>query len=54
MTGKFALKLEGDAYTDAVVTADKFIESITSSLSRIQELAEANLDAVDAIAEAIK
>tara|TARA_Y100000033_G_scaffold33904_1_gene32496 strand:- start:1522 stop:1728 length:207 start_codon:yes stop_codon:yes gene_type:complete len=54
MTGKFTLKLEGDAYTDAVVTADKFIESITSSLSRIQELAEANLDAVDAIAEAIK
>ena len=54
MTGKFTLKVEGDAYTDAVATADKFIETITDKLSKIQELAEANLDAVDAIADAIK
>ena len=54
MTGKFTLKLEGDAYTDAVATADKFIETMTDRLDKIQELAEANLDAVDAIADAIK
>ena len=28
MTGKFTLKVEGDAYTDAVATADKFIETV--------------------------
>ena len=48
------MKLEGDAYTDAVATADKFIETMTDRLDKIQELAEANLDAVDAIADAIK
>ena len=54
MTGKFTLKLEGDAYTDAIATADKFIETVTSTLARLEELAESNLDAVDAIAEAVK
>tara|TARA_Y100000996_G_C22345731_1_gene570596 strand:- start:408 stop:608 length:201 start_codon:yes stop_codon:yes gene_type:complete len=54
MTGKFTLKLEGDAYADGLATADKFIEAMTERLAKIEELAEANLDAVDAIAEAIK
>jgi len=54
MTGKFTLKLEGESYTDAVATADKFIETVTSTLARLEELAESNLDAVDAIAEAVK
>ena len=54
MTGKFTLKLEGESYTDAVATADKFIETVTSTLARLEELAESNLDAVDAIAEALK
>jgi|TARA_Y100000114_G_scaffold57710_2_gene52837 isoaspartyl peptidase/L-asparaginase-like protein (Ntn-hydrolase superfamily) len=54
MTGKIKIELEGDAYADGIATADKFIETITDKLSKIQELAEANLDAVDAIADAIK
>ena len=54
MTGKFTLKLEGESYTDAVATADKFVETVTSTLARLEELAESNLDAVDAIAEAVK
>ena len=51
---KLKIELEGDAYTDGLATADKFIETITDRLDKIQELAEANLDAVDAIADAIK
>ena len=51
MTGKIKIELEGDAYADGIATADKFIETITDKLSKIQELAEANLDAVDAIAD---
>tara|TARA_R100001510_G_scaffold53329_1_gene54829 strand:- start:517 stop:717 length:201 start_codon:yes stop_codon:yes gene_type:complete len=51
---KLRIELEGDAYADGLATADKFIETITEKLAKIEELAEANLDAVDAIADAIK
>lgn len=54
MTGKFTLKLEGDAYTDAITTADKFIETVVERLTRIEELVEDNRDAVENIAEAVK
>ena len=54
MTGKIKLELEGDAYEDGIATANKFIETITERLAKVEELAEANLDAVDAIADAIK
>ena len=54
MTGKIKLELEGEAYEDSIATVNKFIESMTDRLDKIQELAEANLDAVDAIADAIK
>ena len=37
---KLRIELEGDAYADGLATADKFIETI--------------IDAVDAIADAIK
>mgnify|MGYP003123278328 CR=1 FL=1 len=51
---KLRIELEGEAYADGLATADKFIETITEKLAKIEELAEANLDAVDAIADAIK
>jgi Holliday junction resolvasome RuvABC endonuclease subunit len=51
---KLTIELEGDAYADGLATADKFIETMTERLAKIEELAEANLDAVDAIADAIK
>jgi hypothetical protein len=54
MTGKFTLKLEGDAYADGLATADKFIETIKDRLEKIEELALSNLEAVDAIAEAVE
>jgi len=54
MTGKIKLELEGEAYEDSIATVNKFIETMTGRLDKIQELAEANLDAVDAIADAIK
>tara|TARA_R100001509_G_C4838549_1_gene205762 strand:- start:369 stop:572 length:204 start_codon:yes stop_codon:yes gene_type:complete len=54
MTGKIKLELEGEAYEDSIATVNKFIETMTDRLDKIQELAEANLDAVDAIADAIK
>jgi len=54
MTGKFTLKLEGDAYADGLATADKFIETIVERLARIEELVEENRDAVENISEAIK
>lgn len=54
MTGKFTLKLEGDAYADGLATADKFIETIVERLARIEALVEGNRDAVESISEAIK
>ena len=51
---KLKIELEGEAYADGLATADKFIETMTERLAKIEELAEANLDAVYAIAEAIK
>lgn len=51
---KLTIELEGNAYADGLATADKFIEAMTERLAKIEELAEANLDAVDAIADAIK
>tara|TARA_R100001015_G_C4634798_1_gene202140 strand:- start:6684 stop:6887 length:204 start_codon:yes stop_codon:yes gene_type:complete len=54
MTGKIKLELGGEAYEDSIATVNKFIESMTDRLDKIHELAEANLDAVDAIADAIK
>ena len=54
MTGKIRLELEGEAYEDSIATVNKFIETMTERLDKIHELAEANLDAVDAIADAIK
>lgn len=51
---KLTLELEGEAYADGLATADKFIETIKDKLAKIEELALSNLEAVDAIAEAIE
>ena len=44
---KLTLELEGDAYTDAIATADKFLALVQERLARIEELVETNLDAVE-------
>jgi|TARA_R100001480_G_scaffold37531_1_gene50393 hypothetical protein len=54
MTGKFTLELEGDAYTDGLATADKFLAVIQDRLSKIEELVETNIDAVENLAGAIE
>ena len=54
MTGKFTLELEGDAYAGGLATADKFLALIQDRLTRIEELVEANLDAVENLAGAIE
>jgi len=54
MTGKFTLELEGDAYTDGLATADKFLAIIQDRLARIEELVETNIDAVENLAGAIE
>ena len=54
MTGKIRIELEGDADTDPITTADKFIETVVERLTRIEELVEDNRDAVENIAEAVK
>ena len=54
MTGKFTLKLEGDAYADGLATADKFLAMIQERLTRIEELVETNLDAVENLAGAVE
>ncbi len=54
MTGKFMLELEGDAYTDGLATADKFLAIIQDRLARIEELVETNIDAVENLAGAIE
>ena len=51
---KLTLELEGEAYADGLATADKFIETIKDKLTKIEELALSNLEAVDAIADAIE
>lgn len=51
---KLTLELEGEAYADGLATADKFIETIKDKLTKIEELALSNLEAMDAIAEAIE
>jgi hypothetical protein len=54
MTGKFTLELEGDAYTDGLATADKFLAIIQDRLARIEGLVETNIDAVENLAGAIE
>lgn len=54
MTGKFTLELEGDAYTDGLATADKFLAIIQDRLAKIEELVETNIDAVENLAGAIE
>lgn len=51
---KLKIELEGEAYADGLATADKFIETIKDRLEKIEELALSNLEAVDAIAEAVE
>ena len=51
---KLKIELEGEAYADGLATADKFIETIKERLEKIEELALSNLEAVDAIAEAVE
>ncbi len=54
MTGKFTIELEGDAYTDGLATADKFLAIIQDRLIKIEELVETNIDAVENLAGAIE
>ncbi len=54
MTGKLTLKLEGDAYTDGLATADKFLAVMQERLTRIEELVETNLDAVENLAGVVE
>jgi ABC-type transporter Mla subunit MlaD len=61
MTGKFTLKLEGDAYADGLATADKFLTLITDRLDKIDrvtdnilDLTNLNADALEDIRAAIK
>jgi hypothetical protein len=51
---KLTLELEGDAYADGLATADKFLAVIQDRLTRIEELVEATLDAVENLAGAIE
>ena len=54
MTGKLTLKLEGDAYADGLATADKFLAMMQERLTRIEELVETNLEAVENLAGAVE
>ena len=54
MTGKFTLELEGDAYADGLATAEKFLGIIQGRLTKIEELVEENLEAVENLAGAIE
>ena len=54
MTGKLTLKLEGDAYADGLATADKFLAMMQERLTRIEELVETNLDAVENLAGVVE
>ena len=54
MTGKFTLELEGDAYADGLATAEKFLAIIQGRLTKIEELVEENLEAVENLAGAIE
>ena len=54
MTGKLTLKLEGDAYADGLATADKFLAMMQERLTRIEELVETSLDAVENLAGVVE
>ena len=54
MTGKFTLELEGDAYADGLATAEKFLAIIQGRLTKIEELVEENLEAVENLAGAVE
>ena len=51
---KLTIELEGDAYADGLATADKFLAMIQDRLSKIEELVETNIDAVENLAGAIE
>ena len=51
---KLTIELEGDAYADGLATADKFLAMMQERLTRIEELVETNLDAVESLAGAVE
>ena len=54
MTGKFTLKLEGDAYADGLTTADKFLTLITDRLDKIDRITDNILDLTNLNADALE
>ncbi len=51
---KLTIELEGDAYADGLATADKFLAMMQERLTRIEELVETNLDAVENLAGVVE
>jgi|TARA_R100000479_G_C6379902_1_gene200625 hypothetical protein len=51
---KLTIELEGDAYADGLATADKFLAMMQERLTRIEELVETNLEAVENLAGAVE
>ena len=51
---KLTIELEGDAYADGLATAEKFLAIIQGRLTKIEELVEENLEAVESLAGAVE
>ena len=51
---KISIELEGQAYSDGMATADKFVSMITERLDRIEQMIEEDSIAIERIAEAIE
>ena len=51
---KISIELEGQAYSDGMATADKFVSMMTEKLDRIEQMIEEDSVAIARIAEAIE
>ena len=51
---KISIELEGQAYSDGMATADKFVSMMTEKLDRIEQMIEEDSVAIERIAEAIE
>jgi hypothetical protein len=51
---KISIELEGQAYSDGMATADKFVSMMTEKLDRIEQMIEEDSIAIERIAEAIE
>jgi len=51
---KISIELEGQAYSDGMATADRFVSMVTERLDRIEQMIEEDSVAIERIAEAIE